>query len=67
MRRILKVARREYAETVRTKTFLLSLLVTPLLIGVVIYFTERTQRTITGPRRPERSAWWTCRTIWRTR
>jgi ABC-2 type transport system permease protein len=36
MQKILKVARREYVETVKTKTFLLSLLFLPIIIGGVI-------------------------------
>ena len=37
MRKILKIARREYGETVRTKTFIIGLLVAPLLIGVIMF------------------------------
>ena len=36
MRKILKVAQREYLETVKTKTFLLSLLLLPVIIGGVL-------------------------------
>ena len=41
MRKILKIARREYAETVRTKTFIIGLLVAPLLIGIVMFISVR--------------------------
>ncbi|MHC4396802.1 MAG: ABC transporter permease [Planctomycetota bacterium] len=41
MRRILKIAQREYLETARTKTFILMVLMTPVIIGLAIYFTRR--------------------------
>ena len=41
MRKILKIARREYGETVRTKTFIIGLLVAPLLIGIVMFISVR--------------------------
>lgn len=41
MRKILKVAQREYIETVSTRTFLLGVILTPLLIGSIMYFTSR--------------------------
>jgi ABC-2 type transport system permease protein len=40
MRKILKIAQREYAETVKTKTFLISLLFTPVLVVGIIFFTS---------------------------
>jgi ABC-2 type transport system permease protein len=36
MNRILEIARREYNETVKTKTFLMSVLMTPLLVVVMV-------------------------------
>jgi len=54
MRKILKVAQREYVETVKTKTFILSILLTPAIIGIVIFISGRTQRSITGPRPPRK-------------
>ncbi len=56
MRKILKVAQREYVETVKTKTFILSILLTPAIIGIVIFISGRTQRSITGPRPPRKVA-----------
>ncbi|MDP6546401.1 MAG: ABC transporter permease [Phycisphaerae bacterium] len=41
MGKILKIARREYGETVRTKTFIIGLLVAPLLIGVIMFVSVR--------------------------
>jgi ABC-2 type transport system permease protein len=52
MRKILKVAQREYIETVRTKTFIISVLMTPAIIGLVIFINSRMQRSMTGPRPP---------------
>jgi hypothetical protein len=38
MRKIYRVAQREFVETVKTRTFLLGLLVVPLIIGSLILF-----------------------------
>ena len=38
---ILKIAQREYFETVKTKTFILSILFTPLMIGGIIFFANK--------------------------
>ncbi len=56
MRKILEIARREYAETVKTKTFILGLLVTPVIIGVIVFFSSRTSRFISAPRPVRRVA-----------
>ncbi len=53
MRRILKVAQREYAETVRTKTFILSMLMTPVFVGLIIFLGGRITGDRSGPR-PDR-------------
>ena len=50
MNRILKVAQREYAETVKTKTFIIGVLMAPVLIGGIIFFVNRTSGGTTGPR-----------------
>jgi len=50
MQKILRIAQREYLETVKTKTFLLSVLMTPLIIGVIMFFSKRLSRETTGPR-----------------
>jgi len=52
MHRILKVAQREYVEMVKTKTFLLGLLMVPLIIGGIIFFSSRISQGPTGPRPP---------------
>ncbi len=52
MQKILKVARREYVETVKTKTFLLSLLFLPIIIGAVIAISKWVARDQGGPREP---------------
>jgi len=52
MQKILKIAQREYIETVKTKTFIISILITPVIIGVVIYFSHRISEGKTGPRPP---------------
>ena len=56
MRRILKIAQREYVETVKTKTFLLGVLVTPLIIGGILLFTGRARHDMTPPRPPRHVA-----------
>jgi len=54
MWKILKIAQREYLDVVKTKTFILSILMTPAIIGVVIFFSSRTQRSVTGPQPPRK-------------
>jgi len=56
MRRILRVAQREYVETVRTKTFLMGVLMTPVLIGVILYFSRRAADRAAGPQPASRVA-----------
>jgi ABC-2 type transport system permease protein len=53
MRKILKIAQREYIETVKTKTFLISLLFTPVLVVGIILITNRISLS-EGPRPPVR-------------
>ena len=52
MQRILKIARREYIETAKTKTFIIGLLMTPVIIGTIIFFTGRFSVSKAGPRPP---------------
>ncbi|OHB59603.1 MAG: hypothetical protein A2167_05075 [Planctomycetes bacterium RBG_13_46_10] len=54
MWKILKIAQREYIDVVKTKTFIISMLMTPAIIGIVIFINSRTQRSITGPRPPRK-------------
>ncbi len=53
MRKIIEIARREYIDTVKTRTFLLSLLFTPVLTVGIIYFTSRIS-SVEGSRPPVR-------------
>ena len=52
MHPILKVAQREYVETAKTKAFLLSIVMAPVIIGGIIFFTNRISRDKVGPRPP---------------
>jgi ABC-2 type transport system permease protein len=52
MRKIYKVAQREFAETVKTRTFLLGLLVLPLIIGSILVFGEWFAPRPDAPRAP---------------
>lgn len=54
MRKILKIAQREFAETVKTKTFILGLVMVPFIIGGIIFFTSRISHGKSGPRPPIR-------------
>ena len=56
MHRILKVAKREYIETAKTKTFIIGLLMTPVIIGAIIFFTKAVTGGKIGPRPPIRVA-----------
>jgi len=50
MQRILKVAKREYIETAKTKTFIIGMLMTPIIIGAIIFFTKAVSGDKAGPR-----------------
>jgi len=54
MQKILKIAQREYIETVKTKTFLLGMLMTPAIIAMIVLINTRVSRSITGPRPPRK-------------
>jgi len=56
MQKILKIAQREYIETVKTKTFLISLLVAPVITAGIIFFTSKISRSEGGPRPPVKVA-----------
>ncbi len=55
MRKILKIAQREYLETVKTKTFLLSLFFAPVVTIGAVYLATAMSRT-EGPRPPVKVA-----------
>ena len=51
MNKLLKVAKREYVETVKTKTFILSILLMPLLmVGMVFISMKAQKKAMSGPR-----------------
>lgn len=52
LNRILKVAHREYLDTARTKTFIISLLMTPVLIGLMVYISHRLNTGASAPQQP---------------
>jgi len=52
MRKIVKVAQREYIATVRTKTFILGVLFAPIIVVTIIFFVGRVDKIDSGPRRP---------------
>ncbi len=56
MQKILKVAQREYIETVKTKVFVLSILMMPIMIVAIIFFAYRLSKTKATPRPPMKIA-----------
>jgi ABC-2 type transport system permease protein len=54
MRKIYKVAEREFAETVRTRTFLISLLLIPIILGGILLFGDKLAPRKDAPRPPVR-------------
>jgi len=56
MQKILKILQREYMETVKTKTFLLSILFVPVMIVAIIFFSHRISSGKTGPEPPRQVA-----------
>lgn len=54
MRRILKIAQREYVETVKTKAFIFGLLMTPVIIGAIVLINKYVSRSVTGPHPPRK-------------
>lgn len=52
MHKIYKVARQEYLDSVRTKTFIFSLLLTPLFIGVMIFINSKMPKIAGNPEQP---------------
>ncbi len=57
MNKILTIARRDFTETIRTKTFIVGVLLMPLLvIGLIALGGRITQRLESGPRPPQRVA-----------
>jgi ABC-2 type transport system permease protein len=54
MQKILKIAHREYIETVKTKAFIIGLLMTPVIIGAIVIINGYVSQSISGPRPPRR-------------
>jgi ABC-2 type transport system permease protein len=52
MLKLLRVAQREYIETAKTKTFLLSILMLPVMIGLIMFFAKRFNRPTAAARPP---------------
>lgn len=55
MNRVFHIAKREYIETAKTKIFLISVFLTPVLIGGIMFFTSFMQKRIDEGPRPEKS------------
>ncbi|MHC4644596.1 MAG: ABC transporter permease [Planctomycetota bacterium] len=56
MRKIAKIAQREYIETAKTKTFIVGVLMAPLIVGGIVFFSSRVAKDKKGPRKPLRVA-----------
>ncbi|NIO20753.1 MAG: hypothetical protein GTN76_08460, partial [Candidatus Aenigmarchaeota archaeon] len=56
MKKILKIAQREYIETVKTKAFILGIVMLPLIICVIILAIKWMSPEKTGPQPPVRVA-----------
>ena len=52
MNRIVQVAKREYLDSIRSKTFIFSLLMTPLFIGVMIFINSQMPKIAGNPDQP---------------
>ena len=56
MQKILKIAQREYTETIKTKVFILSIVMMPVMIFAIIFFANRLSKTKTTARPPMKVA-----------
>ncbi len=56
MQKILKIAQREYIETVKTKAFIFGILMLPIMIGAIIFFVRRMSPDKAGPQPPVKVA-----------
>jgi ABC-2 type transport system permease protein len=52
MRNILTIAQCEFVEMLKTKTFLISVLFAPLMMGSILFFAEKLAQRPAGPRAP---------------
>jgi ABC-2 type transport system permease protein len=56
MRRILKIARREFISGVRSKTFIISVVFAPLMVGAIFFFTKKMIESKPASRPPLKTA-----------
>ena len=56
MLKLLRVAQREYIETAKTKTFILSIVLLPVILVVIVYFAKQLARKPTTARPPMKVA-----------
>ena len=56
MQKLLKVAQREYIETAKTKTFILSIVLLPVILVVIVFFAKQLARKPTTARPPMKVA-----------
>ena len=56
MLKLLKVAQREYIETAKTKTFILSIVMLPVILVIMVFFIQRLNRSTTVARPPMKVA-----------
>ena len=56
MQKILKIAQREYIETVKTKAFIFGILMLPIMVGLIIFFVKRMSPEKAGPQPPVKVA-----------
>jgi ABC-2 type transport system permease protein len=56
MQKILKIAQREYIETVKTKAFIFGILMLPIMVGLIIFFIKRMSPEKAGPQPPVKVA-----------
>ena len=56
MLKLLKVAQREYVETAKTKAFIFSIVMLPVIIVLIVFFTRRLNRSSAAARPPMKVA-----------
>lgn len=56
MNKVFKIAEREFLDTVKTKAFVISLVITPLIAVGIIFITKMTSKAVEGPREPKKIA-----------
>lgn len=51
--KVATVAKREFLVTIKTKAFLISILMVPVMIGAIVFFTQRIEKDIQAPKPPK--------------